>query len=99
MMAAGGEQGFVEAEALGFRDAPRREPFAAHVIDVHERLFEQRHRDAGAREHRRERAAADSGADDYDLGVDVFFHAAQFTAVSKWAVSILSARLNCRKIR
>ena len=99
MMAARREQGLVQAEALRFRDAPRREPFAAHVIDMHQRLLEDRHRDAGASEHRRQRAAADSSADDHDLGVRVFFHAAQFTTVSKCAVSILSARLNCRKIR
>ena len=66
---------------------------------MHQRLLEKRHGDAGAGQHGRESAAADSSADDHDLGVGVFFHAAQFTTVSKCAVSILSARLNCRKIR
>ena len=74
MMPARREQRLVQAEALGFRDAPRREPFAAHMIDMHERFLENRHRDAGPSEHRCQRAPADSCADDHDLGICVFFH-------------------------
>jgi hypothetical protein len=64
-----------------------------------QRLLEERHCDARSSEHCSQRAPADSGTDDYDFGIRVFFHAAQFTTVSKCAVSILSARLNCKKIR
>src|SRR5208337_1914842 len=93
MMPAGGEQCFVQAEALRFRDTPRRQPFAANLIDMDERLLEERHRDAGTSEHRRERSAADSRTDDYDLRISVCSHVTR--PIPRAAPSRLSGQV-CR---
>ena len=69
MMTAGLEKKLVQSEPLGFRDAPRREPFAANMIDMHRGFFEDGRRDPFAGERAGERAPADSATDDDDFGI------------------------------
>ena len=74
MMAAGGADGVVELERLQLDDAPRRHPFAAHVVAVDGALLQHQRGVPGARQGGRERAAADSTADDHDI--EAFIHGA-----------------------
>src|SRR5208282_945669 len=102
MMTSGRDQCFIQAQALRFRDAPRRDPFAADIIEVHERLLQDRHCDSRPRKHSRKRAATDSRANDYNLGVSVCFHAdgaRWFTEEGTWNSECASSAASQRADR
>src|SRR5579872_7497669 len=65
MMTAGLYQRVIQSEAHGFRYAPRRDPFAAHMIDMHSGFFQDGNREAVARQHGAERTSSNPTADDY----------------------------------
>lgn len=69
MMTAGIEKKLVQPKPLGLGDTPRREPFAANMIDMHRGFFEDGRRDPFAGEHAGKRTPADSSTDDNDFRI------------------------------